>query len=160
MPASHGILRLRCARLSVSAPLRMTSRSEVFQQAANSRAIYFDNVNGIVSLAPSRSFQTLMNTNMNAQSEKQFRQWQTGGCRTRIAASRGFALLSFALLPLRCIAADGADRAAPAAPLAGRSLDSETDNYLEDWIYDLGGDSLYVMHLRNGHTESVEHVRR
>ena len=37
---------------------------------------------------------------------------------------------------------------------------SETDNYLEDWIYDLGGDSLYVMHLRSGHTESVEHVRR
>jgi hypothetical protein len=37
---------------------------------------------------------------------------------------------------------------------------SESDNYLEDWVYDLGGDFLYVMHLRNGHSESVEHVHR
>jgi Protein of unknown function (DUF2845) len=37
---------------------------------------------------------------------------------------------------------------------------SENDNYLEDWVYDLGSDFLYVMHLRNGHTESVEHVHR
>ena len=42
----------------------------------------------------------------------------------------------------------------------GSGTHSETDNYLEDWVYDLGGDSLYVMHLRNGHAESVEHVRR
>ena len=37
---------------------------------------------------------------------------------------------------------------------------SETDNYLEDWVYDLGGNFLYIMHLRNGHTDSVEHVPR
>ena len=30
IPESHGILRLRCARLSASAPLRMTSRGVVF----------------------------------------------------------------------------------------------------------------------------------
>ena len=39
IPQSHGILRLRCARLSASAPLRMASRGEVFQQAANSMAV-------------------------------------------------------------------------------------------------------------------------
>ena len=36
----------------------------------------------------------------------------------------------------------------------------ETENYREDWVYDLGGDFLYVVHLRNGHVEAVEHVRR
>jgi Protein of unknown function (DUF2845) len=37
---------------------------------------------------------------------------------------------------------------------------SETDNYLEDWVYDLGGNFLYIMHLRNGHADSVEHIHR
>lgn len=37
---------------------------------------------------------------------------------------------------------------------------TETENYREDWVYDLGGDFLYVVHLRNGHSEAVEHVRR
>lgn len=37
---------------------------------------------------------------------------------------------------------------------------SETDNYLEDWVYDLGSNFLYVLHLRNGHVESVDHVPR
>lgn len=42
----------------------------------------------------------------------------------------------------------------------GSGIYSKTDNYRENWVYDLGGDWLYVMHLRNGHTESVEHVQR
>ena len=37
---------------------------------------------------------------------------------------------------------------------------SETDNYLEDWVYDLGGNFLYVVHLRNGHADAVEHIPR
>ncbi|HEY7873400.1 MAG TPA: DUF2845 domain-containing protein [Rudaea sp.] len=37
---------------------------------------------------------------------------------------------------------------------------SQSDSYREDWIYDLGGDFLYIAHLLNGHIDSVEHVRR
>lgn len=42
----------------------------------------------------------------------------------------------------------------------GHGVFSETEDYHEDWVYDLGGDFVYVVHLRNGHAESVEHVRR
>ena len=37
---------------------------------------------------------------------------------------------------------------------------SATDNFYEDWVYDIGGDFLYVMHLHNGHAEAVEHIAR
>ncbi len=37
---------------------------------------------------------------------------------------------------------------------------SEIDTFLEDWVYDLDETFLYVVHLRNGHTDSVERVRR
>jgi hypothetical protein len=37
---------------------------------------------------------------------------------------------------------------------------SETDDYREDWVYDLSGDFLYVVHLRNGHAGAVEQVHR
>ena len=70
---------------------------------------------------------TNMNTNMNAPSEMQSRQQQAGECRTRITTSGGIALLSFALLPLPCIAADGATEADSPVPLAGRSLEELLD---------------------------------
>jgi hypothetical protein len=41
-----------------------------------------------------------------------------------------------------------------------RGAYSIAEDYRETWVYDLGGDFLYVLHLRNGHTDAVEHIRR
>ena len=37
---------------------------------------------------------------------------------------------------------------------------SQYDDSREDWIYDLGGNFLYVLHMLNGHAEAVEHIAR
>lgn len=37
---------------------------------------------------------------------------------------------------------------------------SETENYREDWVYDLGGDFLYVVHLRTGQVDAVDRIQR
>jgi len=42
----------------------------------------------------------------------------------------------------------------------GLGVFSETENYREDWVYDLGGDFLYIVHLRDGYAEAIDHIRR
>jgi hypothetical protein len=42
----------------------------------------------------------------------------------------------------------------------GASLYSENETYREDWLYDLGGDFVYLLHLARGRVESVEHLAR
>lgn len=42
----------------------------------------------------------------------------------------------------------------------GPGVYSQHDDAREDWIYDLGGNFLYVLHMLNGHAESVEHIAR
>lgn len=37
---------------------------------------------------------------------------------------------------------------------------SQSDYAFEDWIYDLGGNFLYILHIINGHVDSVDHVPR
>jgi hypothetical protein len=37
---------------------------------------------------------------------------------------------------------------------------SQSDSYREDWIYDLGGDLLYLLHIVNGRVAAVEYVAR
>jgi len=36
----------------------------------------------------------------------------------------------------------------------------QTESYREDWIYDLGGNFLRVLHLLNGRVDSVELISR
>ncbi len=42
----------------------------------------------------------------------------------------------------------------------GPGVYSQNDVWREDWVYDLGGEFLYLAHVLNGHLDSVEHVRR
>src|SRR5262249_32185563 len=42
----------------------------------------------------------------------------------------------------------------------GSGAYSQVDRYLEDWVYDLGGNFLYLLHMVNGHVASVEHPPR
>ncbi len=42
----------------------------------------------------------------------------------------------------------------------GPGIYSQRDDSREDWIYDLGGNFLYVLHMVNGHVEAVEHIAR
>ena len=42
----------------------------------------------------------------------------------------------------------------------GANLYRESDSYREDWIYDLGGEFVFVLHMARGHVESVERVPR
>lgn len=42
----------------------------------------------------------------------------------------------------------------------GPGVYNQRDDSREDWIYDLGGKFLYVLHMRNGHAEAVEHIPR
>lgn len=37
---------------------------------------------------------------------------------------------------------------------------SQSDDYREDWIYDLGGELLYLLHLANGRVAAVERLTR
>ena len=37
---------------------------------------------------------------------------------------------------------------------------SQHDDSREDWIYDLGGNFLYVLHMLNGRVEAEEHIAR
>jgi hypothetical protein len=42
----------------------------------------------------------------------------------------------------------------------GANLYRQSDSYREDWIYDFGGDFVYLLHLARGQVESVEQVAR
>ena len=42
----------------------------------------------------------------------------------------------------------------------GANLYSQSDSYREDWIYDLGGEFVFLLHLARGQVESVERVPR
>ena len=42
----------------------------------------------------------------------------------------------------------------------GAGLYRQSDSYREDWTYDFGGDSVYLLHLARGRVEDVELVSR
>jgi uncharacterized protein DUF2845 len=42
----------------------------------------------------------------------------------------------------------------------GPGLYTQSEIYTEQWVYDFGDEFIYLVHMTNGHVESVEHIHR